>query len=134
MTKKRKQYSTDEKMAALRQHLLEKQPVSDVCDRYGLQPTVSYRWQKRLFERGGEVLRSSRDTETTRLRRQITQLEKKLVQKDKYCSSPATQSGWAGSKCVLLPKLGLDYLLLLTFFAPTGRCKSRVLRNWGKYE
>ena len=82
MTRKRKQYSTDEKMAALRQHLLEKQPVSDVCDRYGLQPTVFYRWQKQLFERGGEVLRSSRDPETTRLRRQITQLEKKLVQKD----------------------------------------------------
>ena len=82
MTKKRKQYSTDEKMAALRQHLLEKQPVSDVCDMYGLQPTVFYRWQKQLFERGGEALRSSRDTETTSLRRQITQLEKKLIQKD----------------------------------------------------
>ena len=82
MRKKRKQYSTDEKMAALRQHLLDKQPVSDVCDMYGLQPTVFYRWQKQLFERGGEALRSSRDTETTRLRRQITQLEKKLIQKD----------------------------------------------------
>ena len=28
------------------------------------------------------MLRSSRDTETTRLRRQITQLEEKLVKKD----------------------------------------------------
>ena len=67
---------------AVRLHLLEKEPVSDVCDKHGLQPTVFYRWQKQLFERGGEALRSSRDTETTRLRRQITQLEKKLVQKD----------------------------------------------------
>lgn len=82
MTKKRKQYTADEKMVILRLHLLEKQPVSDVCDKHGLQPTVFYRWQKQLFERGGEALRSSRDTETTRLRRQITQLEKKLVQKD----------------------------------------------------
>ncbi len=26
----------------------------------------------------------------------------------------------------MLPKLGLEYLLLLTFLALTGRCKSRV--------
>ena len=88
MTKKRKQYSTDEKMAALRQHLLDKQPVSDVCDMYGLQPTVFYRWQKQLFERGGEALRSSRDTETTMLRRQIIQLEEKLAKKDQGIYSP----------------------------------------------
>lgn len=82
MTNRRKQYTAGEKMAILRQHLLEKQPISDVCDKYGLRPTVFYRWQKQLFERGGEALRSSRDTETTRLRRQITQLEEKLVKKD----------------------------------------------------
>ena len=82
MNKKRKQYTSHEKMAILRQHLLEKRPVSEVCDEYGLQPTVFYRWQKQLFERGGEVLRSSLVTETTRLRRQITLLEEKLVKKD----------------------------------------------------
>ena len=82
MKRKRKQYTAYEKMAILRQHLLEKRPVSEVCDEYGLQPTVFYRWQKQLFERGGEVLRSSRDTETTRFKRQIAQLEKKLAKKD----------------------------------------------------
>jgi hypothetical protein len=29
----------------------------------------------------------------------------------------------------LLPKLDLDYLLLLTFLALTGHCKSRVSRS-----
>jgi transposase-like protein len=82
MKKKRKQYTADEKMAILRQHLLEKRPVSEVCNEYGLQPTVFYRWQKQLFERGSEVLRSSRDPETTKLKRQITQLEEKLAKKD----------------------------------------------------
>ena len=82
MKKKRKQYTADEKMAILREHLLEKRTVSDICNEYDLQPTVFYRWQKQLFERGGEVLRSSRDTETTKLKRQIAQLEKKLAKKD----------------------------------------------------
>ncbi len=66
----------------LREHLLEKRSVSDICNEYDLQPTVLYRWQKQLFERGSEVLRSSRDSETTKLKRQITQLEEKLVKKD----------------------------------------------------
>ena len=41
MTKMRKQYSADQKMAVLRQHLLERQPVSDVCDMYGLPGPAS---------------------------------------------------------------------------------------------
>ena len=82
MKKKRKQYTADVKMAILREHLLEKRSVSNICNEYDLQPTVFYRWQKQLFERGGEVLRSSRDPETTKLKRQITQLEEKLSKKD----------------------------------------------------
>ena len=82
MKKKRRQYTADEKMAILREHLLEKRSVSDICNKYDLQPTVFYRWQKQLFERGSEVLRSSRDPETTKLKRQITQLEEKLAKKD----------------------------------------------------
>ncbi|MFQ5424953.1 MAG: transposase [Phycisphaerae bacterium] len=40
-------------MAILREHLIEKGPISEVCDKHGLQPTVFYQWQKRLFEDGG---------------------------------------------------------------------------------
>ena len=50
MRKRRKQYSAQEKVAILRKHLLDKIPVSELCDEYGLQPTVFYRWQKQLFE------------------------------------------------------------------------------------
>ncbi len=41
MRKKRKQYSAQEKVAILRKHLLDKIPVSELCDEYGLQPTSS---------------------------------------------------------------------------------------------
>ena len=52
MTNKRKKYSAEEKVRLLRLHLLEKEPVSDICDRYGLNPNVFYRWQKQFFENG----------------------------------------------------------------------------------
>ena len=54
MSKKRKRYNSQEKMTILRKHLLEGVPVSDVCDEYGIQPSVFYRWQKLLFEQGGQ--------------------------------------------------------------------------------
>jgi transposase-like protein len=52
MRKERKNYSAEEKVAILRRHLLDKVPVSDLCEELGLQPTVFYRWQKDFFENG----------------------------------------------------------------------------------
>jgi hypothetical protein len=45
-------YSPIEKVAVLRRHLLEKEPISKLCDELGLQPTVFHRWQKQVFENG----------------------------------------------------------------------------------
>jgi len=83
MRKKRKQYSAQEKVAILRKHLLDKIPVSGLCDEYGLQPTVFYRWQKQLFEQAAEsCFQPSRNSESARLKRQIMDLEAKLAKKD----------------------------------------------------
>ncbi|MBF0584784.1 MAG: transposase, partial [Magnetococcales bacterium] len=40
MEKKRRRYSPQEKTAILREHLINKVPVSDICDRHGLHPTL----------------------------------------------------------------------------------------------
>src|ERR1700745_457384 len=52
MRKERKHYTAEEKVATLRRHLLDKVPVCDLCEEYGLQPTVFYRWQREFFENG----------------------------------------------------------------------------------
>jgi transposase-like protein len=81
--KRRKQYTAQEKVAILRKHLLDKTPVSELCDEYDLQPTVFYRWQKQLFEQAAEAcFQRPRDSERTRLKRQVAQLEAKLAKKD----------------------------------------------------
>jgi transposase-like protein len=46
MKKQRKHYTPEEKVAILRRYLVERVPISDLCDELGLQPTVFYRWQK----------------------------------------------------------------------------------------
>jgi len=47
-------------VAILGEHLVEKVPISDVCEERGLQPTLFYQWQKKLFEEGASVLERSR--------------------------------------------------------------------------
>ena len=82
MTRKRKQYTGEEKLAILRKHLLEGVAVSDLCDEHDLQPTVFYRWQKQLFEQGAVVFRRVSDTETKQLQKEVTRLEGKLEKKN----------------------------------------------------
>ena len=50
MPQKRKYHTAKEKSAILREHLLNKIPVSDLCDQHDLQPTLFYRWQKLAFK------------------------------------------------------------------------------------
>ena len=52
MRKPRKNYTPAEKVAILRRHLIDKVPVSDLCDQHQLQPTLFYAWQKQFFENG----------------------------------------------------------------------------------
>jgi transposase-like protein len=56
--KARKQYTAEEKVAILRRHLLEQEPVSKLCDELGLQPTVFHRWQKKFFENGAAAFQT----------------------------------------------------------------------------
>ena len=40
MSEKRKQYSPQEKVSILRRHFVDKVPVSDLCDEYGLHRSI----------------------------------------------------------------------------------------------
>lgn len=84
--KKRKNYSSQEKVIILKQHLLEQVPVSDLCDKYGLHPTVFYRWQKEFFEKSASVFDQQRDSISARLERKVAELEAKLSRKNEVLS------------------------------------------------
>ncbi len=59
MKKQRKHYTGEEKVAILRRHLLDQEPVSKLCEELGLQPTVFYRWQKEFFENGAAAFQKT---------------------------------------------------------------------------
>jgi transposase-like protein len=86
MTNERRKFSAEEKVKILRLHLLENQPVSDVCDKFGLNPNVFYRWQKQFFENGvaafNQAENGRKDSQTKRLEEKVSRLQAKLAGKD----------------------------------------------------
>ena len=52
MSATRNQYPPEKKMEILREHLKNKVPVSEICEKYGIHPNIFYKWEKQLFEGG----------------------------------------------------------------------------------
>jgi len=86
MVKHRKHYTPEEKVSILRRHLVEKVPVSDLCQEQKLQPTVFYRWLKEFFENGAAAFRKESDREGRADRERIAALEAKLEKKNEVLS------------------------------------------------
>ena len=86
MANKRKKFSPEEKVRLLRLHLIEKEPVSDICDAHGLNPNVFYRWQKIFFENGAAAFAQTgtgrKDRHSKTLENKISKLKAKLSSKD----------------------------------------------------
>ena len=82
MKKQRKHYTPEEKVAILRRHLLDKEPISKLCDELGLQPTVFYRWQKEFFENGAAAFQPKARPSHAAEQERIEYLEKKIQTKD----------------------------------------------------
>jgi transposase-like protein len=81
MKKQRRHYSPEEKVAILRRHLLENDPISRLCDEFGLQPTVFYRWQKEFLENGAAAFEQKRPSNHSADQERIAHLEKKIQTK-----------------------------------------------------
>jgi transposase-like protein len=82
MKKQRKHYTPEEKVAILRRHLLEQVPISELCDKQGLQPTVFYRSQKEFFENGAAAFQQRGRPNHSAEQERIAYLEKKIQTKD----------------------------------------------------
>jgi transposase len=84
MNKQRRHFGGAEKVAILKRHLVDKVPISDLCDELGLYPNQVYGWLKEFFENGHLAFdngRKSKAVEDAR-ERKIEQLEAKLTRKN----------------------------------------------------
>jgi transposase len=86
MSRARKTVPAPDKLAILKKHLVEKVPISDLCDQHGLQPSQIYSWQALLFEHGaaafdrkagrqGKAAETAKDQKIARLEATVAQRE-----------------------------------------------------------
>ena len=86
MKKKCRNYSSKEKVVILKRHLLDRVPVSDLCEEYDLHITVFYRWQKEFFENGASAFEKENKAREKAEAERSSQLEKKLQKKNEVLS------------------------------------------------
>jgi len=85
MPRQRRHFTPEQKVALLRLHLLEKKPISDICEEYHLSVTLFYLWQKQFFENGTAAFANAgkrRKADTDAKDRKIAALEEKLQRKN----------------------------------------------------
>lgn len=79
----RRQFSPEQKIKILREHLLDKVPISEVCEKHQITPTQFYQWQKTFFDNGAAAFaKSANNRVSNQSEQRITKLEDKLKRKD----------------------------------------------------
>jgi transposase-like protein len=89
MTRERRHFSPEQKVALLREHFLDKVAVSDLCEKHGIAVTLFYSWQKVFFENGSAAFTCNdkrRKAHTDAQDQQIADLQAKLQRKHEVLS------------------------------------------------
>jgi transposase len=89
MTRQRRHFTAEQKVALLREHFLDKVPVSDLCEKHGIGVTLFYSWQKLFFENGAAAFTCNdkrRKTDTSAKDQQLADLQAKLQRKHEVLS------------------------------------------------
>lgn len=84
MSKQRRHFEATEKVAILKRHLIDKVPISNLCDELDIQPTLIYDWLKKFFENGHAAFENGRKSKAVDGAKdeKIEKLEAKLRRRD----------------------------------------------------
>jgi len=82
----RRHFKTEQKVALLQKHLVDKEPVSKICEENQLQPSVFYDWLRQAFSNLAGALGPEAANEASKREKELVartrELEAKLVKKD----------------------------------------------------
>ena len=85
-SRSRRQFTTEQKVALLQRHLVDKEPVSKICDENQLQPSVFYQWMRQALGNLGAALGPPVSDAPNKREKELVaktkELEVKLAKKD----------------------------------------------------
>ncbi len=83
MSKKtRRNFTAEEKVALIRLHLVERKPVSEICELHQLNANQFYTWQKLFFENGAAAFNVNKKSKKDSKDKKIKILEGKIAERD----------------------------------------------------
>lgn len=86
---KRRSFTAEQKVAIVREHLVNQTPISTLSERYDVHPNMIRTWQKQLFEGALETFapRRGRSSKTSKSEQAKTQrLQERLQQREELIS------------------------------------------------
>lgn len=82
----RRHFSTEQKVALLQKYLVDKEPISKICEDQQLQPSVFYDWLRQAFVNIGAALGPPTSDGPTKREmdqaRELAELKARLAKKD----------------------------------------------------
>ena len=85
MSKGGRRFTAQQKVAIVGLHLIEKKPLSEVCQEHRIEPGTFYRWQKELFDHGAtafEAQGSKVTADQSAKNQEIARLQVRLQRQD----------------------------------------------------
>jgi transposase len=85
MSQTRRHFTPDQKAQIVRRHLVGKEPISNLADEFGLQPSQIHNWVKLVLDQAVKAFQTGpgRPPRVEQLKdRKIERLQQKLVQKN----------------------------------------------------
>jgi transposase-like protein len=81
-TKQRKHFTLEEKAAVLQRHLVEKVPISTICEEAAIRASQFYLWHKQFFENGAAAFQPGPRSKPDQAQHRIAAPEQKLQTKN----------------------------------------------------
>ena len=80
----RRRFTPEQKAEFLRRHLVDKKPISEICEEAKIQPSIFYQWQRDLLAAAPALFSAQRRKPNREhaLEQKISSLESKLARKD----------------------------------------------------
>ena len=87
-SKSRRRFGAEKKAQIVRRHLVDKVPVSDLADKYGVQPSQIHTWIKQVLDQAEKAFERSSGPRRKEEAKdaKIAQLEEKLTTKNEVIS------------------------------------------------
>lgn len=85
MTKRsRRRHTAEQKAELLRQHIVDKKPVSEICNEAQIQPSLFYTWQRELLTGAPSLFSNGRRSSSREkeLEEQLSRLKARVTRKD----------------------------------------------------